>query len=474
MKIQNYTVFFLLLCANILVAQEKNYNTKEDGKGGYSYSTDLGFQLSSKDTMPFWLQANKFGLLPNENAVLWNAEIKKEFAPEKRLDWTFGVMGTTSLGSKAKVKLRDYYVGGRYGKLRLFIGAKADAIQFDGLSSSNGSFIMSSNARPYPKISFEMPYTDIPYTKGILQFKGAFSEGIMYDNRYVDKPHVHHKNLYLRAKRGGFSLAVGMNHYAQWGGTSPRFGKLPSSLGAYRDVFFALDDSKYDQIAASFDHNRVGNHLGMLDVRFQYKATNFDLEFYRQVIFEDHSGQNLKNRDALNGIYITRKKENAWLESFLFEYYYTKYQSGDKIGKKPGEDKLYTGRDNYFNQSVYKSGWTSYGYTIGTPFFTALHGKDYALGVSNNRISALHGGVFGYIANKYPYRAMLSYTDNLGTYYTPIDKQQVSGYFEMSIPVKINNLPLNITWGIAADKGEYFEDNWGTFIKISTNGWAKK
>ncbi len=452
---------------------KENFKVEKTNEGKYYYATGLSLGYGTEKSLPFWMQANKFGLVPSENYGLWDFEISKKQDTSKEFDWTFGVMAAASVADRAAIRFRDYYVGGHYRGISVFVGAKADAVRYDGLSSTNGNFIWSSNARPYPRISVEIPYTEVPFTKGILKFKGFFSEGIMYDNRYVDKPHVHHKNLYLKAEKGRFSVEFGLNHYAQWGGESPRFGNLPTGLGVYRDMFFALDNSDYDQIAVSFDKNRVGNHLGMLDGRFHYKGDTFSFDFYRQIIFEDHSGQNFFNRDALHGIYIKRTEEKAWVQSFLLEHYYTKKQSGEKTGKKPGEDKLYTGQDNYFNQGIYRSGWTSYGYTIGVPFFTPIQGTDYALGVSNNRIEALHGGIFGFIFGKYPYKVMCSYSNNIGTYSHPIDKNQLSAYFDMTIPFQIQRIPFKFIFGATTDQGQYFKDNLGFFAKITTNGWWK-
>ncbi len=474
MKKTNLLLILLLCLTTFLGAQEvKNYNIREEGKGGYYYGTSLSFGFTTGDELPFWMQANQYGLIPEQNYGLWGWGLKKEFMSSRKIDWALGIDGVASVSQsdETAVRLKDYYLGARYGKIRLYVGAKSDPIIYDGLSSTNGNFIWSSNARPYPKISLEIPYTNVPFTKSILQFKGAVSEGIMYDDRYVRRPHVHHKNLYLKAEKGRFAVEFGLNHYAQWGGKSPKYGKLPDGLGAYKDMFFASEHSKYDQLGSAIDQNRVGNHLGMLDGRFHYKANTFSLDFYRQVIFEDSSGQNFFNRDALHGVYVRRTKEKAWLQSFLLEYYYTKKQSGDKIGAKPDGSGVWTGRDNYFNQSVYRSGWTSYGHTIGVPFFTAIQGGEYALGVSNNRIEALHGGVSGFIAHRFPYKAKVSYTDNIGTYSKPIDKQQISAYFEVTFPMEIRNYPVNLTFGTAVDKGEYLEDNWGAFVKISTNGW---
>ncbi len=182
--------FFLLglltLCVNLGYSQEnsdnnvahklergfactlRNYNTKQEGTGGYYYKTGLNFGVSSEKTMPFWLQANKFSLVPNHNYGLWDWGVKKNFYGYKKFDWSFGVDGVISYGNKANTLLRNYFVGVRYGKIRLFVGAKANPILYDGLSSTNGNFIQSANARPYPRISVEIPYTNIPFTKLIL------------------------------------------------------------------------------------------------------------------------------------------------------------------------------------------------------------------------------------------------------------------------------------------------------------------
>ncbi|MBS9768844.1 MAG: hypothetical protein KGV44_15085, partial [Flavobacteriaceae bacterium] len=98
--------FFLLgllsLCVNLAYSQEnsdkkevknfiacfgQDYNTKYDGTGGYFYKTGLNFGVSSEKELPFWLQANKFGLVPNHNYGLWDWGLKKEFYRGKKFDW---------------------------------------------------------------------------------------------------------------------------------------------------------------------------------------------------------------------------------------------------------------------------------------------------------------------------------------------------------------------------------------------------
>ncbi len=438
----------------------------------YAYYTGLSFGVSSEESLPFWMTTNKNGLIPNHNYGMWDFGVKKLFDEDKKTDWVFGLKAAASVASEADIRFQDYYLGAKWGKLQIHAGAKADAVRYDGLSSTNGSFIMSNNARPYPRVVIELPdYLDIPFTNGWLSFKGLYSEGVQIDDRYVEKPRVHYKNLYVRlgGEEQKLNFEIGLNHYAQWAGTSEQYGKLPSSFDAYMDLILAKDNSEYDQLGSELDHNRVGNHIGMYDMKLTYNAQKSTWSAYRQIIFEDSSGGNLFNRDALMGLYVSRKKEGApWVKSLLLEYYTTEYQSGKEIGAKP-DGGIYTGQDNYFNNGIYRSGWTSYGYTIGTPFFTpAIAADGQARGVSNNRLTAFHGGLSGNFAKKLPYKVMLSYTQNQGTYRTPIDENQVSAYLEMLVPQ--TKIPFDLSFGVAADRGGYLEDNFGAFVKISTAG----
>lgn len=440
---------------------------------GIYYDTGLMFGGSSQESIPFWMKANKSGLIPNSNHALWNFEIAKVNQRSKKVNWDFGIMGVAAVAEKTKIALRDYFIGLSYDQVRLSVGAKANEVAYDGLSSTNGDFIESLNARPYPQLRLEVGYTTIPFTKGWVQFKGLYSEGLMFDERFVDKPRVHYKDLYLKIGKRKLTFEVGLKHFVQWGGTSPTRGKLPTGLGVYYDLFFAKDDSKYDPQGSVIDYNRVGNHIGMYDVKLRYKTKRFVVSLYRQIIFEDSSGRNFMNKDALMGIHLKRLDKKSWLQAILFEYYYTKYQSGSLAGAKPGGG-IHTGRDNYFNQSVYRSGWTSYGNTIGTPLFTPRYDKNgMALGIRNNRVIAFHGGVFGYLSSNSYYKAMMTYSHNYGTYSKGLDQKQLSGILE--VVYSFPKIATNLSLGVASDlAGSYLPKNQGVFIKISTHGWWRK
>ena len=59
-----------------------------------------------------------------------------------------------------------------------------------------------------------------------------------------------------------------------------------------------------------------------------------------------------------------------------------------------------SGPDNYFNNSIYKSGWTYHGKTIGSPYFTPKpvdeNGITSGVIVGDNRFAAINIGANGF------------------------------------------------------------------------------
>ena len=123
--------------------------------------------------------------------------------------------------------------------------------------------------------------------------------------------------------------------------------------------------------------------------------------------------------------------------------------------------------DNYFNNGEYRSGWTLYERVIGSPFMTpGLSGG--TTRIINNRVIAHHIGMKGMAWQTTPYKLMLSYSRNYGTYGNPMKKNQFSGALEVTLPFK--NLPFAVETGIYGDLGDLFKDNFGFTIKLSRKG----
>lgn len=460
-----------ILCALILVSFS-SFAQKKDLR----YKVGASAAISSKSTLPFWLVSNKNGIIPDENNGLLFLNIKSDFTPSKsNFDFSYAASLVGSQGKKGEVFFDELYTSLKWKTIFLDLGIKHEKTLFNNISSTNGNIFNSRNSRPIPKLSIGFRnYIPLPYLEDWLAIKGLYSEGIMLDDRSVDKTHIHYKNAYI--KIGGnrkLNFILGFQHYAMWGGTSsnPKYGKLPSNFENYIRVIQAkggTDESLYFEW-----ENSVGNHLGGWDIHLSYKTTKFSMELYRQTMLEDHSGIYITRPDGVTGFFAEYNKGKRWIQSFIYENYYTKYQSGSTPGGSPNPNGgLYTGQDNYFNNGIYQSGWTYYGKTIGLPFFYPSSDKDgLSTGIYNNRIIGHHLGATGYLFHKIPYRAMLSYTQNWGTYGSPFTsgmKEQVSGLFEMNLPK--DKLPFDISFTIAFDKGQVLKDNIGCFLKLSRSG----
>jgi hypothetical protein len=449
----------------MLIAQNKKMN----------YEAELSTHISSKNNLPFWMVTNKYGIVPDENSGVLQMGIFTEFNKKENFDSSFGVSLAGNVDDNIDAFIDQAYGSFRYKSIQLDIGVKHEDIRFDGISSTNGNVFNSSNSRSIPKLKIGFHrFVPVPYFEDWLAIKGMYSEGIMIDDRYVDNTRLHHKNFYL--KIGGerkLNLIVGFQHYAMWAGTSsnPEYGKLPSDFKNYLRVVQAKEGT--DEKLYFEWENSVGNHLGGWDLKLTYKTRDVDLELYRQTMLEDHSGIYITRPDGVTGLFARFHGDKRWVQSIIYENYYTKYQSGSTPGGSPKPDGgLFTGQDNYFNNGIYRSGWTYYERTIGIPFFYPdINDKGIAMGVYNNRIVGHHIGAKGYLFHKVLYKTMISYTQNWGTYSNKFEngmKEQLSGLFEIKLPMR--KLPFDIGFALAIDKGEMLKDNVGCFFKLSKSG----
>jgi len=173
--------------------------------------------------------------------------------------------------------------------------------------------------------------------------------------------------------------------------------------------------------------NRLGNHLGSVDVGMEIDWSKAKLFFYRQSVYEDGSlyyGNNIT--DGLHGISFTRKAEQG-LTKVVLEYLNTASQGGAVFN----DSDVNRGFDNYFNNSVYRNGWTYLGKGIGTPMMTLdsetdLKSTDETY-YDNNRVEAFYVGIEANIGdNKFSFRGSMS--------------NAIGWFFEEYVPVK-NNIP---------------------------------
>ncbi|MDR0983142.1 MAG: capsule assembly Wzi family protein [Culturomica sp.] len=437
-----------------------------------TYKTSIEGFAATKDVLPFWSVTNRYGITPESNGGLVNLGVFSDFSGNHRFKLAYGISASGYVSNEDnKLQLDQIYMSGMWRRLRLDLGMIHRKIEFGGISASNGNIVYSNNSRSQPGYNLSSDYITLPLGEDVLSFRFNWSDYMMIDDRYVEHALLHNKSLFLKIKPANkWEIILGLEHFAEWAGDSPRYGKQPSSLMDYARIF--LSQSGGDGATPSDSINSLGNHLGREHLQVNYLHNDFTLTFYHDRPFEDGSGLGLRNiPDGIYGIYYGSKNVEQWLSDVIYEFFYTKYQSGryhDINGKIKG------GIDNYFNNGEYRSAWTYYGRTIGLPLITpvAPNDKGITLGVFNNRLIAHHVGIKGYAFRRLPYKFMCTYSLNYGTYSDPLNNaplEQISLALEICAP-KIKNLPFDMEFGMYADFGEMLTNNVGFSLKFYKNG----
>lgn len=449
-------------------------------KHTFGYRAEIGGAVSS-DRLPFWLYSNTYGTIA-QDAYLWsNLSLFTDFqkADTRAFDYSLRVEGTGALGKDDnRLFINQLYGRIRWQNLVLNAGMINPTQEYDGLSSTNGNMLYSTNSRSMPGVSLETwDFIKLPWIGQWLSFRAKYAEYMMIDDRYAgSSTRLHNKLLGIKLTVvPQFSIEAGMEHFAQWGGEIPGYGKLPKSLKDYARVVLVKaggEDSPDNEV------NKLGNHIGMHFGKIKYNGSKWGTELYYNHMFEDGSGQRFQNfPDGLYGLYLTHKTGPKWFKSFLYEFYYTKSQSGPSHDD-PSTGMVVGGNDNYFNNGIYQSGWTFYGNVIGSPFFTPK-GKNengMTLGVYNSRFVAHHMGICGELPLSIQYKLLMSYSQNYGMHHLPfvneqgkrISKPQFSLGLELIAPDL--NLPFNTALNIGFDKGDLLKNNFGVMLKIFKTG----
>lgn len=452
-----------------------------------SYLIETGAVISGGDHSPFWLTSNQYGLVTTNTTNEWiRAGIKSELSTSKEIDYDYGIFIADRYGKSNKLFLQQAYARMKLYFANFQVGIIEEKFGNQDSILSSGGLLWSGNARPFPKISINIPYyTPVPFTNGYLELKGGLSHGWFGDNQFINNTWLHHK--YIQFRLGG-KLPVHFNyafhHFAQWGGesTDPETGKLPQSLKDYLKVFFAkLGDNN---APVSEQMNSLGDHLGSHNFGFDADLSKIKISVYWQTIFEDSSGIAFQNiRDGLWGVSVRTKSNDHIVNGVVYEFINTTDQSGKYAGYWLLNGKKYrdwvqgstyymaSGNDNYFNHGYYKFGWTYDEMTIGTPLITSpavLNGGsskyDY---LRNNKVVGHHIGIEGIFKNiKYEFFA--TYTLNYGTNLYAFSSA-VKQYSFMLNTHYNNLLPWGMTASVAVgyDHGELYGNNFGLCLSLT-------
>ncbi|KQS30704.1 capsule assembly Wzi family protein [Dyadobacter sp. Leaf189] len=490
MKIKVLTCKYLYVILAICTTtgtSASNFSADSIVQKPISATVEVSALVATSSRTPFWFHANKYGSVPTSNPFTsLNASITREYKG-KRLDWGFGFQGVAYLGKKTGVVIPEGYLKGGFGKLEIWGGRRKRIIGIVGDSTlTSGSYIQSGNSTPIPQIQIGfMEY--VPLFKGLLSFKGMISHGWFDKNKIVKNHYLHQKNIYIKLGKVTWPVRVagGFNHNVQWGGTvvTPNrytVGKhYPSEWIDYWYVFSGkriptfgfVDPTKYDVIDRG---NRVGNHLGSLDLSVEATLGRSELILYRQFIYDDGSLYYKKGyKDGLYGLTMKFNSENIGsfrIKAFTTELLYTLDQGGSTFAL----DGTPRGRDDYFNHTQY-SGWVYSGSTIGTPFIVPKEQTNPSLPrnnvfrfSNNTRTKLIHIAFMGSI-KKTEFIVKASYSDNRGTYEArfPDNADQLSLFLDTNIPLQSKLLgQLNVHAGLAADLGKLYMNSSGVKISV--------
>ena len=457
--------------------------------------------MASTDQTPFWLRANQYGTVPLTNPLFRaNARLRSDYRPadstghRRKTDWGYGADVVVNAGQTTnQFLLAEGYIKGRLGAFELYAGRRKEIVGLVDTLLTTGAYAWSGNALPIPRIQIGLPtYTAIPFTKGVLSVMGAFAHGWFENSdRKVTGSYLHQKYLYARIGKPTWRLRLyaGFNHQVIWAGYYSGLssvvavnGQLPSSLKYYPAVVLGTRGVyQTDKTITSFEDNRIGNHLGSIDVAADVDINHWNLYAYRQFVYDDGSlfyGTNLA--DGLNGLrlknYLKPTGVSFFLRQITVEYLFTGSQGGDVFNIFDDKKR---GRDDYFNHSQFVDGWTYLGRTIGTPFLTPQTEVNSVLPngepVANNRVSVGHLGISALLFDKVDVITKLSVSQNAGTYAVPYYTvpMQFSGIITASVPLGLLGGTV-LNGSLAIDNGGLLPNSVGAYLGLRKSGFLGK
>ncbi|HER39915.1 MAG TPA: hypothetical protein ENO10_01705 [Salinimicrobium catena] len=409
--------------------------------------------FSSEEENPFWLYTNQRGRIDKETDIATWADASGRYfiTPDASLELGVGVLYQN--GYADELQLDQYYLSFQNKWLKAHGGRKQKVELYDGLSATNENVLWSLNARPLPGVSFEI-YEPVYFWKSAgLGFKASWEEFFTDDERYVENLRIHHKSFhFVYSGVRNVELIFGVQHFAQWGGISPEEGSLPMG---FEDYLRVITGRQGENTEVGEQLNSLGNQLGSYEIYLNTSWSHYDIQLLYNTFFEDMSGLKLRNTpDGRYGIFIEDREQGKWISSFIYEYYFTRNQSKNY----PTTD----GKDNYFNNSLYKSGWTYENRILGVPFILA---REDGLGISDNNIVAHHVGISGKAFHYLPYKILTSYRMNFGAKggtSKPTD-EILSGFVDLEIWQDIVDVNLQMGFDLHSASDDVF----GAGLRVS-------
>jgi hypothetical protein len=509
-------VLFMMLetpCAMAKTAHGDSITGKIDLLKGLGYNVEAQATASNNVT-PLWLNANKYGLssLRSFNGYL-RAGVERPLAVDSGRRWGlgYGVDLVAPLHFTSPFIVQQAYAEARWLHGTLTVGSKQYPMELKNNSLSSGSQTLGINARPVPQVRLALPeYWAIPFTKGWVSLKGHLAYGMMTDDgwqhdftakqsKYADHVLYHSKAGYLKIgdgkHLGHITLELGLEMAAQFGGTSHKevdgvMTTVQPEKG-FKAFWHALIPGGADGGETVYT-NMSGNQVGSWLARINYENNDVKVGVYADKYFEDQSAMFLVDYDGYGSgsewqqkqksryfVYDLKDmmlgaelnlKHGTWLRNVVFEYIYTKYQSGpvyhDHTAVVPDH---VCGMDNYYNHYVYP-GWQHWGQVIGNPLFRSpIYNTDGSIAVKNSRFMAFHLGFDGSLSKAFSYRALATWQDGLGTYQSPYTRKHHNVSFMVESTCRLKK-GWTITGAYGMDFGHILGNNAGFQLTVAKCG----
>lgn len=447
--------------------------------------------------LPFWQRTGHDGVLPYSSSVVTMAggELQKQtasgFSFEAGANLVAYLASPNPLhGTMVSGLVDRLYLSGSWKMLHADVGMKPREKDFGDISITGGDIMYSRNARNIPGVNIwsDWIYLNKGHHVGI---KANFAHYQFIDNRYVKSAMLHDKAVSIKISPvKAFDIEAGLEHWVQWGGHSPVFGDLPASFSDYLRVFLSKEGGENSPDAEK--ENVLGNHLGRQYYRLRYNGPACSLTFQYDIPYEDRSGLRWWGfPDGVWTLMMNRNDRRAWITDVVYEFIHTVWQSGplhdrpateDELAKQDPDDyyygkKVLGGMDCYFNNGIYRSGWTNYGRVIGLPLMIPYApGEDGTIdNIASTRVLGHHFGLSGIIAGKIPYMFKATYSRQYGDYriedeFFAAKPRQLSFALECELDKELTGLPIAFSLGAYLDVGELYENSVGLTLRVGYGG----
>ncbi|MGP1416858.1 MAG: capsule assembly Wzi family protein [Prevotella fusca] len=494
---------------------------------GLEYKVEMQGSLS-KGRTPLWLNANKYGLSSLETAngyVRGGIERPLSTDEGRKFGLGYGLDVAIPINYTSKAIIQQAYVEGRWLHGTLTVGAKEEPMELKNNELSSGSQTLGVNARPVPQVRLALSdYWTLPFGNGWMHLKGHVAYGMVTDqnwqhdftqqqSKFTDRMLYHSKAGYLKIGNEEvfcpWSLEMGLEMVSLFGGTS----YLPDGHGGMkvsengkgvRDFWHAFLPGGADNGETTYQ-NVQGDQLGSWVMRLNYDGDWHGISLYADKFFEDHSSmlqldydgygegdewQMKKERryliydfkDWMLGFEYRYKPDN-WLNNIVFEYLYSKYQSGPiyhdhtkTVGDHIG------GKDNFYNHYILP-GYQHWGQAMGNPLYRSpIYNEDGTIFFKDNRFVAFHLGLGGHPTENFKWRFLGTWQEGLGTYEIPYTKKRhnVSLMGEATYTLQGTKMPewmrgVDVRMGVGADFGSILRgNNYGMQLTITKRGLLGK